>query len=141
MLVLHDVTELRRLETVRRDFVANVSHELRTPLTRDQGLRRDAARPGRRRARHARSAFCQVIDRHSERLGRLINDLLTLVRPRVRPHAAAAPPPLAVEPVDRRRRADPGRAVPRSAACALTTEVDAGDAARATPTATSSGRC
>ena len=37
MLVLHDLTEVRRLETVRRDFVANVSHELKTPLTSISG--------------------------------------------------------------------------------------------------------
>src|SRR5207344_1642680 len=37
VLVLHDVTELRRLEVIRRDFVANVSHELRTPLTAIKG--------------------------------------------------------------------------------------------------------
>ena len=37
MLVLHDLTEIRRLEAVRRDFVANVSHELKTPLTSISG--------------------------------------------------------------------------------------------------------
>jgi two-component system phosphate regulon sensor histidine kinase PhoR len=74
ILVFHDVTELRRLETVRADFVANVSHELRTPLTAIQGyaetlLHRPPAEP---------QDFLSIIHRHSERLGRLIDDLLTL---------------------------------------------------------------
>jgi two-component system phosphate regulon sensor histidine kinase PhoR len=77
VLVLHDVTELRRLEVVRRDFVANVSHELRTPLTAIKGYAETllgAAGEDRETARR----FLAVIDRHSERLGRLIDDLLTL---------------------------------------------------------------
>jgi two-component system phosphate regulon sensor histidine kinase PhoR len=77
VLVLHDVTELRRLETVRQDFVANVSHELRTPLTAIKGyaetLLGDAGED-----RDTALRFLEVIDRHSERLGRLIDDLLTL---------------------------------------------------------------
>ncbi len=77
VLVLHDVSELRRLETVRRDFVANVSHELRTPLTAIKGyaetLLGSAGDDGETRTR-----FLKVIDRHAERLGRLIDDLLTL---------------------------------------------------------------
>ncbi|OGQ78427.1 MAG: hypothetical protein A3F90_04770 [Deltaproteobacteria bacterium RIFCSPLOWO2_12_FULL_60_19] len=77
ILVLHDVTELKRLETVRADFVANVSHELRTPLTAIRGyaetlLRSPPADP--KEAEH----FLGIIHRHSERLGRLIDDLLTL---------------------------------------------------------------
>jgi two-component system phosphate regulon sensor histidine kinase PhoR len=77
ILVFHDVTVLKRLETVRSDFVANVSHELRTPLTAIRGyaetlLRSPPADP--KQAEH----FLGIIHRHSERLGRLIDDLLTL---------------------------------------------------------------
>jgi two-component system phosphate regulon sensor histidine kinase PhoR len=77
VLVLHDVTELRHLEVIRRDFVANVSHELRTPLTAIKGYAETllgAAGDDRETAKR----FLAVIDRHSERLGRLIEDLLTL---------------------------------------------------------------
>ncbi len=77
VLVLHDVTELRRLEVIRRDFVANVSHELRTPLTAIKGYAETllgAAGEDRETAKK----FLTVIDRHSERLGRLIDDLLAL---------------------------------------------------------------
>jgi two-component system phosphate regulon sensor histidine kinase PhoR len=77
VLVLHDVSELRRLETVRRDFVANVSHELRTPLTAIKGYAETLLGPAGD-DRETASRFLQVIDRHSERLGRLIDDLLTL---------------------------------------------------------------
>jgi two-component system, OmpR family, phosphate regulon sensor histidine kinase PhoR len=77
VLVLHDVSELRRLETVRRDFVANVSHELRTPLTAIKGYAETLLGPAGE-SRETALQFLQVIDRHSERLCRLINDLLTL---------------------------------------------------------------
>lgn len=77
LLVFHDVTELKRLETVRADFVANVSHELRTPLTAIQGytetlLYSPPAEP------KDREHFLSIIHRHSQRLGRLIDDLLAL---------------------------------------------------------------
>ena len=77
VLVLHDVTELRRLEVIRRDFVANVSHELRTPLTAIKGYAETLLGPAGDDRDTARR-FLGVIDRHSERLGRLINDLLAL---------------------------------------------------------------
>jgi two-component system phosphate regulon sensor histidine kinase PhoR len=77
VLVLHDVSELRRLETVRRDFVANVSHELRTPLTAIKGYAETLLGPAGEQ-RETALRFLHVIDRHSERLGRLIDDLLTL---------------------------------------------------------------
>ena len=77
VLVLHDVTELRRLEIVRRDFVANVSHELRTPLTAIKGYAETLLGPAGDDAA-TRRKFLAVIDRHSERLGRLIDDLLAL---------------------------------------------------------------
>ncbi len=77
VLVLHDITELRRLEVIRRDFVANVSHELRTPLTAIKGYAETLLGPAGDDRETARR-FLGVIDRHSERLGRLIDDLLTL---------------------------------------------------------------
>src|SRR5262247_270188 len=77
VLVLHDVTELRRLEVIRRDFVANVSHELRTPLTAIKGYA-ETLLGAAGDDPDTRQRFLTVIDRHSERLGRLIDDLLTL---------------------------------------------------------------
>jgi two-component system phosphate regulon sensor histidine kinase PhoR len=77
VLVLHDVSELRRLEVIRRDFVANVSHELRTPLTAIKGYAETLLGPAGDDRETARR-FLAVIDRHSERLGRLTEDLLTL---------------------------------------------------------------
>lgn len=77
LLVLHDITALRRLENVRAEFVANVSHELRTPLTAIKGYLEtllDEAPP--ESATHRR--FLEVANSHAERMGRLINDLLNL---------------------------------------------------------------
>ncbi len=74
VLVLRDVTELRRLETVRAEFVANVSHELRTPLTAIKGYLEtllDEVSPAS--ATHRR--FLEVANSHVERMGRLIDDL------------------------------------------------------------------
>jgi two-component system phosphate regulon sensor histidine kinase PhoR len=78
VLVLHDISDLRRADQIRRDFVANVSHELRTPLTAIQGyveaLLDEPPDPadGRR--------FLEVIARHSSRMERLVKDLLRLAR-------------------------------------------------------------
>ena len=78
LLVLHDVTELRRLEAVRRDFVANVSHELKTPLTSISGyaetLVGDHTDPATTRR------FLEVILANSRRMQRLVDDLLDLSR-------------------------------------------------------------
>jgi two-component system phosphate regulon sensor histidine kinase PhoR len=76
--VFHDISDLKRLEKVRKDFVANVSHELRTPVTVIKGyaetlqegiIRADPERAGR---------FVEIIGNHAERLASLIGDLLTL---------------------------------------------------------------
>jgi two-component system phosphate regulon sensor histidine kinase PhoR len=79
VLVIHDVTELRRLERVRRDFVANVSHELKTPITAIRGLIdtivHDADMPD-----DVRSQFLVKIQNQSLRLSSLVADLLTLAR-------------------------------------------------------------
>ena len=78
VLVLHDISDLRRIDRVRRDFVANVSHELRTPLTAVRGyveaLLEDAGEPAQR------TKFLEVIDRHTRRMERLVSDLLRLAR-------------------------------------------------------------
>jgi two-component system phosphate regulon sensor histidine kinase PhoR len=76
--VFHDVSRVRELENLRRDFVANVSHELRTPLAAIKGYvetLRDGDIPPADRAR-----FLDVVARHSDRLGVLIEDLLELSR-------------------------------------------------------------
>jgi two-component system phosphate regulon sensor histidine kinase PhoR len=77
VLVFHDVTELKRLERVRRDFVANVSHEIRTPLTAVRGYA-ETLRHGAINDPERALKFLEVIERHSERLTRLTDDLLTL---------------------------------------------------------------
>ncbi|MGH7411573.1 MAG: ATP-binding protein, partial [Candidatus Methylomirabilis sp.] len=77
ILVLHDVTELRRLEMIRTELVANVSHELRTPLTSIRGYLETLLEGGLEDREHARP-FLEVIHKHTERLGRLLEDLLDL---------------------------------------------------------------
>jgi two-component system, OmpR family, phosphate regulon sensor histidine kinase PhoR len=76
VLVLHDITDLRRADRVRRDFVANVSHELRTPLTAIRGyveaLSDEPADP------EDRARFLEIIARHVTRMERLVRDLLRL---------------------------------------------------------------
>jgi two-component system phosphate regulon sensor histidine kinase PhoR len=77
LMVLHDVTELRRLEQVRTEFVANVSHELRTPLTAIQGYLETLLGGGLEEPEQARK-FLDIAFRHTERLGRLLGDLTDL---------------------------------------------------------------
>ena len=78
ILVLHDITDLRRADQIRRDFVANVSHELRTPLTAIRGYvealsEEDTNAEERRR-------FLEIIGRQTQRMERLVKDLLRLAR-------------------------------------------------------------
>lgn len=77
ILVFHDVSKIKRLETIRSDFVANVSHELRTPLTAIQGYVETLIHSPPDDAEDRRQ-FLEIIERHAERLGRLTEDLLTL---------------------------------------------------------------
>ena len=78
VLVLHDISDLRRADQIRRDFVANVSHELRTPLTAIRGyveaLLEEETTDGETRK------FLEIIGRHSTRMERLVKDLLRLAR-------------------------------------------------------------
>jgi two-component system phosphate regulon sensor histidine kinase PhoR len=78
VLVLHDITELRKADRVRRDFVANVSHELRTPLTAVRGYV-EALLDGGTDTPDARR-FLEIIGRHTLRMERLVRDLLRLAR-------------------------------------------------------------
>jgi len=77
VVVLHDITELRKLERVRRDFVANVSHEFKTPLTAIQGFS-ETLLAGAMDDPQNRERFLGIILEHSRRLARLTDDLLKL---------------------------------------------------------------
>jgi two-component system phosphate regulon sensor histidine kinase PhoR len=77
VLVFHDITEIKQVEILRSDFVANVSHELRTPLTAIRGYAetlRQSPPDDPANAQH----FLSIIEKHAERLSRLTEDLLTL---------------------------------------------------------------
>lgn len=77
--LFHDVTELRHLEKVRTDFVANVSHELRTPITAIRGYA-ETLRDGALMDAHHAPRMVDIIFRQSERLAALVEDLLELSR-------------------------------------------------------------
>ena len=77
VIVLHDITALRKLERIRRDFVANVSHEFRTPLTAIQGFA-ETLIAGAINDPNNRDRFLAIILDHSRRLARLTEDLLRL---------------------------------------------------------------
>jgi two-component system phosphate regulon sensor histidine kinase PhoR len=78
VLVLHDVTDLKKADQIRRDFVANVSHELRTPLTAVKGYV-EALQDDPDDA-ELRQRFLSIIERHTTRMERLVKDLLRLAR-------------------------------------------------------------
>ncbi|WP_434389338.1 sensor histidine kinase [Melittangium boletus] len=77
--VFHDVTELRHLEKVRKDFVANVSHELRTPITAIRGYA-ETLQSGALADPQVAAKMVDIIHRQSERLSELVEDLLELSR-------------------------------------------------------------
>ncbi|MDH5668235.1 MAG: cell wall metabolism sensor histidine kinase WalK [Nitrospira sp.] len=79
VLVCHDMTELRHLETIRKDFVANVSHELRTPLTSIKGYV-EALLDGAMDNPDMTAHFLNIILKQSDRLNLIIEDLLELSR-------------------------------------------------------------
>lgn len=77
VIVINDMTRVRQLETIRREFVANVSHELKTPVTSIKGFvetLQDGALRDPQQAEH----FLQIIGRHTDRLQAIIEDLLSL---------------------------------------------------------------
>jgi len=78
LLVIRDVTELRRIDAVRRDFVANVSHELKTPLTSIAGYAETLATEGSPGTQA--DGFARTILSNARRMQRLVDDLLDLAR-------------------------------------------------------------
>jgi two-component system, OmpR family, phosphate regulon sensor histidine kinase PhoR len=79
VMVLHDITEIRRLERARRDFIANISHEFKTPLTAIQGFA-ETLLGGALDDNQNRTRFLEIIREHALRLGRLTDDLLKLAQ-------------------------------------------------------------
>ena len=79
LLVMNDVTELRRLESLRKDFVANVSHEIKTPLTAIKGFVETLEQGGMEDPDEAKR-FLSIISRHVDRLSAIVEDLLKLSR-------------------------------------------------------------
>jgi two-component system phosphate regulon sensor histidine kinase PhoR len=77
VIVLSDMTRIRRLENLRRDFVANVSHELRTPITSIKGFVETLQEGAITEPKEA-ERFLRIIARHSDRLNAIVEDLLTL---------------------------------------------------------------
>lgn len=79
VMVFHNITELRRLETVRKDFVANVSHELRTPITNIKGYA-ETLLEGALKDKGNAEDFTNIIHSEAERLAKLVEDVLDLSR-------------------------------------------------------------
>ncbi|MBT3923840.1 MAG: HAMP domain-containing protein [Nitrospina sp.] len=79
VIVLNDITRIRRLETVRRDFVANVSHELKTPITLIKGFV-ETLQQGALQNKEEAERFLQIMAKQVDRLNAIIEDLLTLSR-------------------------------------------------------------
>ncbi|MFA5147415.1 MAG: ATP-binding protein [Candidatus Omnitrophota bacterium] len=77
LVVIHDITEIRKLETMRSDFIANVSHELKTPLTSIKGFIETLLEGALDDKENSRN-FLAIIQEHAERLNNLVNDLLSL---------------------------------------------------------------
>jgi two-component system, OmpR family, phosphate regulon sensor histidine kinase PhoR len=79
VVLFHDITQLKRVDQIRRDFVANVSHELRTPLSILRGYI-ETLIDNPKTSREELARILQIMDRHSKRLGLLVNDLLSLAQ-------------------------------------------------------------
>jgi two-component system, OmpR family, phosphate regulon sensor histidine kinase PhoR len=79
VVLFHDITELKRLDQIRSDFVANVSHELRTPLSILRGYI-ETLLDNPETSREELSRVLNVMERHSKRLGLLLDDLLSLAQ-------------------------------------------------------------
>lgn len=94
LFVLHDITKQKQLERIRKDFVANVSHELRTPLSVIKGYIETLVDGGGDMPATDRERFLKIIQRHTDRLNSLLEDLLVLSR------LESTDPGLRREPID-----------------------------------------
>ena len=79
VVLFHDITQLKQLDEVRKDFVANVSHELRTPLSILRGYI-ETLLDHPKTSTEELTRILEVMERHSKRLGLLVDDLLTLAQ-------------------------------------------------------------
>lgn len=79
LIVMNDITRLRKLENIRRDFAANVSHELRTPITSIKGFV-ETLQDGAIEDPQSATRFLDIIVKHTDRLNAIIEDLLSLAR-------------------------------------------------------------
>jgi two-component system, OmpR family, phosphate regulon sensor histidine kinase PhoR len=79
LLVLHDITKIKTLEEMRKDFVANVSHELKTPITSIKGFV-ETLLSGALKDQSKSEQFLGIINKHTNRLNSIIDDLLSLSR-------------------------------------------------------------
>lgn len=79
LVVLNDVTRLRRLETIRKDFATNVSHEIKTPLTAIKGFV-ETLQSGAIKEPDKAQRFLDIIEKHVDRLNAVVNDLMELSR-------------------------------------------------------------
>lgn len=80
MAVLHDVTQQKRLDDARKEFVANVSHELRTPLTNIKGYTETLIDAGEDIDAETRDRFLDIVYNEADRMTRMVKDLLTLTK-------------------------------------------------------------
>ena len=94
LCVLHEVTRQKQLESMRKEFVANVSHELRTPLSVIKGFVETLVDGHREIAEADRDRFLRTVQRHTDRLHIILEDLLTLSR------LESRNPGLKLEPTD-----------------------------------------
>jgi len=79
VILFHDITQLKRVDQIRSDFVANVSHELRTPLSILRGYI-ETLLDNPKTSREELARILQIMERHSKRLGLLVDDLLSLAQ-------------------------------------------------------------
>ena len=79
LLVMNDITRLKQLEDMQKEFVANVSHEIRTPVTAIKGFV-ETLKEGALEERERAHQFLDIIDNHTDRLIAIIGDLLSLSR-------------------------------------------------------------